>query len=151
MKETVEITLLRIENKEDLEMTESFDGFEQNPYAYEAEQRWPDNFAESQKRMGKLSPQQRGDVIEAGNEITRQLAALFKSEAAADSPEVQEQIDRHYNWVCNFWTPQRESYIGLGEMYVADARFTAHYNEFAVGLAPFIRDAILHYATSNLV
>ena len=150
MKEAVELTLLRIENKENLVMTESFDGFEQNPYAYEAEQRWPDNFAESQKRMGKLSPQQRGDVIEVGNEITRQLAALFKSEAAADSPEVQEQIDRHYNWVCNFWTPQRESYIGLGEMYVADARFTAHYNEFAVGLAPFIRDAILHYATSNL-
>jgi DNA-binding transcriptional MerR regulator len=151
MKEAVELTLLRIENKENLVMTESFDGFEQNPYAYEAEQRWPDNFAESQKRMGKLSPQQRGDVIEAGNEITRQLAALFKSEAAADSPEVQEQIDRHYNWVCNFWTPQRESYIGLGEMYVADARFIAHYNEFAVGLAPFIRDAILHYAALNLV
>jgi DNA-binding transcriptional MerR regulator len=151
MKEAVELTLLRIENKENLVMTESFDGFEQNPYAYEAEQRWPDNFAESQKRMGKLSPQQRGDVIEVGNEITRQLAALFKSEAAADSPEVQEQIDRHYNWVCNFWTPQRESYIGLGEMYVADARFTAHYNEFAVGLAPFIRDAILRYAASNLV
>jgi hypothetical protein len=150
MKEAVERTLLRIENEENLLMTESFDGFEQDPYAYEAEQRWPDNFAKSQKRMGKLSPQQRGDLIEAGNEITRQLAGLFKSEAAADSPEVQEQIDGHYNCVCNFWTPQRESYIGLGEMYVADARFTAHYNEFAVGLAPFIRDAILHYATSNL-
>ena len=122
----------------------------ENKFAYEAEQRWPDNFAQSEARLSKLSPSQRGDLIEAGNEITRQLAELFKSEAAADSPKVQEKIDRHYNWVCNFWTPQRESYIGLGEMYVADARFTAHYNEFAVGLATFIRDAILHYATSNL-
>ena len=122
----------------------------ENPYASEAEQRWPDNFAQSQARMAKLSPTERGDVIEAGNQITRELAQAFNGEMAADSPDVQELIDRHYLWVCNFWTPQRDSYIGLGQMYVDDPRFTAHYNEFAVGLAPFIRDAILRYATLNL-
>jgi DNA-binding transcriptional MerR regulator len=151
MKEAVELTLLRLENKENPVMTESFDGFEQNPYAYEAEQRWPDNFAESQKRMGKLSPQQRGDVIEAGNQVTREIAVLFNAKAAADSPQVQELIHRHFDWVCNFWTPQKDSYIGSGQMYVDDARFTAHYDGFAVGLAPFIRDAIHHYASLNLV
>jgi hypothetical protein len=122
----------------------------ENKFAYEAEQRWPDNFAQSEARLSKLSPSQRGDLIETGNEITRRLANLLIAGVAADSLEVQEEIALHYEWVCNFWTPMRESYIGLGEMYVEDARFTAHYDEFAVGLAPFLRDAMQVYAVTKL-
>ncbi len=34
------------------------------------------------------------------------------------------------------------SKAGLGEMYVADPRFTAHYEERAEGLAQYVCDAI---------
>ncbi len=123
----------------------------ENQYQAEAQQRWPDTFAQSQARLGKLSPIERGQLIEDGNQITRELASMFNAKVAADAPEVQEQIDRHYKWVCNFWTPEHDSYIALGQMYLDDERFTAHYDEFAPGLASFIRDAILRYASSNLV
>jgi hypothetical protein len=122
-----------------------------NQFESEAQQRWPDTFAQSQARMGKLSPTQRGQLIEDGNQITRELASLLNSKVAAEAPEVQEQIDRHYKWVCNFWTPAHDSYIALGQMYLDDERFTAHYDEFAPALASFIRDAILRYASLNLV
>ena len=122
-----------------------------NQYESEAQQRWPDTFAQSQARIGKLSPVERGQLIEDGNQITRELVSLFNAKVAADAPEVQGQIDRHFKWVCNFWTPAHDSYIALGQMYLDDERFTAHYDEFAPGLASFIRDAILRYASSNLV
>jgi MerR family transcriptional regulator, thiopeptide resistance regulator len=32
---------------------------------------------------------------------------------------------------------------GLGEMYVADPRFTAHYEQQAPGLAQYVRDALV--------
>jgi len=150
MQLALELTKEKLENGEPLMAEESFDGFANDPYAEEAQQRWPDTYAESQRRIGKMSARERGDVLESGNQITRELAVLFNAKVAADAPEVQELIRRHYDWVCNFWTPEHDSYIGLGQMYVDDARFTAHYNEFAVGLAPFIRDAILHYASSRL-
>jgi MerR family transcriptional regulator, thiopeptide resistance regulator len=122
----------------------------ENAYGSEAQQRWPDNFAQSEARLGKLSATERGQLIEDGNQISRELAEQLKAKVAADAPEVQELINRHYRWVCNFWTPERDSYIALGQMYLDDERFTAHYDEFAPGLAFFIRDAILRYASSNL-
>lgn len=122
-----------------------------NQYESEAQQRWPDTFAQSQAHLGKLSPTERGQIIEDGNQITRELASMLNAKVAADAPEVQELIDRHYKWVCNFWTPTQDSYIALGQMYLDDERFTAHYDEFESGLANFIRDAILRYASSNLV
>lgn len=124
--------------------------FEADPHAAEAQQRWPDTYDQSVQRIGKLSKDQQRAVFEQHGDIARHLGALLKSGAAADSPEVQEQIDRHYKWVCNFWTPDATSYPALGQMYVDDERFTATYESFAEGLTAFIRDAILRYAASNL-
>ena len=123
----------------------------QDPHSAEAKQRWPDTFAQSQARLNQLNATERGQLIEDVNEVSRQLARLLKAKVAADAPEVQELINRHYQWICNFWTPERETYIALGQMYLDDERFTAHYDDCAPGLAPFIRDAILRYASSNLV
>ena len=134
---------------------ENFDDLAQDPYAQdqyaqEAAQRWPDNFAQSQQRISELRPSQQKEILDTHGDIARALAGLFKSAVAADAPEVQEQIDRHYRWVCNFWTPDAKAYEALGQMYLDDERFTATYDAFAVGLTPFIRDAILRYAASNL-
>jgi hypothetical protein len=45
-----------------------------------------------------------------------------------------------------FYDPNPEMYRGLGEMYVADPRFTAFYDKYAEGLAPYMRDAMIAYA-----
>jgi DNA-binding transcriptional MerR regulator len=150
IQNALENTKLRLLEGEQIMLSESFDGFENDPYAQEAEQRWPDDYAKSQERVSKLTSGQQEAVMEEHGEIARGLASLLKSEVAADSPEVQELIDRHYKWVCNFWTPDSSAYQALGQMYVDDPRFTATYDAFAVGLAVFIRDAIRIYSSSNL-
>jgi len=121
-----------------------------NPYAAEAQQRWPDNFAESQQRMAKLSLQEQRAIFAQHGEIAVALTMLMAEGKAPTDEFVQEQIARHYKWICNFWTPDLAAYVALGQMYVDDERFAATYNSFGDGLAEFIRRGILHYAASNL-
>jgi hypothetical protein len=121
-----------------------------NPFEDEAEEKWPKEFAESQERLSKLSGEELEAVFEEGTNITIGLAHALRDGYSADSEKVHGLIGRHYQWICNFWTPTSEAYIGLGQLYVEDPKFTAHYEEFAPGLAAFIALAIEEYAHSSL-
>lgn len=147
---TLELTLERLKKGEPLMAEEMYEGFRNHPNAAEAEQRWPDQYAESQRRLRSMSQDEQRALFESGNETRAELAAQFLSGAAVDSHEVQRLIGHHYRWVAAFWTPNREAYIALGEMYVADPRFTANYDQLAPGLASFIRDAMRVWAEANL-
>ena len=57
---------------------------------------------------------------------------------------------RHHAWVCHFWTPDREAYIGLGQLYVDDERFTATIDRAGAGLSAYLRDAMKVYAETTL-
>ncbi len=126
------------------------DPFVENEYTEEASERWPDKYAESQRRLGKLTDTEKRELFARTEENHQLLARLFTSGQAANSEEVQQAIASHYGWVSAFWTPDRAAYIGLGEMYVADPRFAANYNKYAPGLAHFMRDAMAVWANENL-
>ena len=121
-----------------------------NPFEDEAEQKWPDAFAESQRRLSSLTGEELEAVFEEGTSISRDVASALLEGHSADSPKVHGLIGRHYQWICNFWSPTPEAYVGLGQMYVEDSRFNAHYEEFAPGLAAFIHLAIQEYALNSL-
>ena len=131
-------------------MKSASDPFEQDQYAEEASERWPDKYAESQRRLGKLTDTEKRELFARTEENHQMLAKLFTSGHAANSEEVQQAIANHYGWVSAFWTPSREAYIGLGEMYVSDPRFAANYDKYAAGLAHFMRDAMKIWANENL-
>lgn len=150
MIRAVENTITRLELGMPLEETEMFDGFAENPYEDEARQRWPEAHKESQRRLGRLSKEQQRALFEQGAETTCALADLFRSGAEPGAPAVQSQVANHHAWVSVFWTPTRTAYTRLGRMYVDDARFTAHYDRYAPGLAVFLRDAIGLWAAENL-
>lgn len=120
------------------------------PYAEEAQQRWPEHYAESQKRVARLTKAQQQELAERENRITTELAALMNAGEGPDGERVQSLIAEHYRWICEFWTPNRDAYVGLGEMYVTDERFKARYEQFATGLAEFLRNAMRSYAFANL-
>ena len=40
----------------------------------------------------------------------------------------RRSIAEHYRWVCNFWTPNRESYTGLGQLYVDSPDFKVKFD-----------------------
>ena len=131
-------------------MKSASDPFEQDQYAEEASERWPDKYAESQRRLGKLSDQEKRDLFTRTEENHQTLARLFTSGQSVGSDDVQHAIANHYGWVSAFWTPDRAAYIGMGEMYVSDSRFAANYDKYAPGVAVFMRDAMAVWANENL-
>ena len=130
--------------------TEMFEGFGGDPHAEEAQQRWPDQYAESQRRLKRISKEEQRELFDRGGQVTAAIGAQFTEGAAADSSQVQGLIGMHYAWIAAFWTPSRVAYIALGNMYVDDARFAANYESIAPGLAVFMRDAMTVWAEANL-
>lgn len=122
----------------------------ENPYGAEAAERWPDAYAESNRRLSRLSADEQRAVFELGRNITERLAIEFQAGKSFDSDDVQSLVAEHYSWITNFWTPNQQAYRGLGEMYVADERFAANYESLAVGLADFMRQAMNHFAFARL-
>ncbi len=121
-----------------------------NPYAEEAEARWANEYRASVKRFGLLTDVEQAAAVDRGEQVRDEIAALFLAGATSDDPAVQELIKLHYQWICIFWTPNREQYIGLGEMYGQDPRFTEFYDKKANGLADFIGEAIRVWSEQNL-
>ena len=67
-----------------------------------------------------------------------------------DSEQVQHWIGKHYEFVCQFWTPNRIAYKSLALTYTMDPAFKATYEAYEVGLAGFIQKAINIWADKNL-
>ena len=147
---SVEITIDRLNKGEPLMPNELFEGFKNDQYAQEAQERWPDKYQESQQRLSKLSKSEQQAIFEEMGSNTLDLAQLMKTGKEPQSTEVQQAIARHYKWLSNFWIADQKAYIALGEMYVSDPRFTANYDKYEPGLASFMSAAMTAWALANL-
>ncbi|MEZ4769799.1 MAG: MerR family transcriptional regulator [Caldilineales bacterium] len=134
----------------DEELYEGFSKEQIESYQNEARERWgsTDAYQESQRRVRNMSKAQWQAVKDQGDEATRLMAGLMGRDPA--DPEVQAAIARHHAWIENFYNAPAEMYAGLGQMYVDDPRFRAHYDAYAPDLADFMRDAMQIYADTVL-
>ena len=82
--------------------------------------------------------------------IAKNIAALMTGGYSQDSDQVQHWIGKHYEFVCQFWTPNRIAYKSLALSYTMDPAFKATYEAYEVGLAGFIQKAINIWADRNL-
>lgn len=76
------------------------------------------------------------------------LLAVAKEGGDPSSEEAQRACDLHRQWLGYFWKEgmySKQSHLGLGEMYVSDDRFKAHYDSEVPGTAEFFRDALKVY------
>jgi DNA-binding transcriptional MerR regulator len=109
------------------------DGFSDD-YAQEAEQRWGETEAWKQSQ-GRTSKYTKADWVEVKAEMADGEPAT--SERAMDAAE---QHRRHIH--DRFYDLTPEFHRNLGDMYLADPRFTKNYEDIAPGLAQYVRDAI---------
>jgi MerR family transcriptional regulator, thiopeptide resistance regulator len=85
------------------------------------------------------------------NRISERVAALFTSGVPDNDPRTQQVIHEHYQWIRNFWTPDRDSYIRLAQMYVSQPKFRRRIErKKPKGMAAYMRDAMTAYAYSRL-
>ena len=82
--------------------------------------------------------------------IAKNIASLMTGGHEIHSREIQHWIGKHYDFVCQFWTPNRIAYKSLALNYTIDPAFKATYEAYEVGLSTFIQKAIYIWADQNL-
>jgi DNA-binding transcriptional MerR regulator len=148
---SVETTIRKMNGGEQIMAEEILDGFDNSQYEEEVVERWGrDAYDKSTHKWSALNKEQQRDMMAEQERIAQALAEASARGEDVASDEVQALVRRHHTWVSFFWVPNREAYINLGEMYVADPRFTAVYDKHAKGATLFIRDAMRVFAEKNL-
>jgi MerR family transcriptional regulator, multidrug-efflux activator len=153
--DTVDNTLKTIQGgtkMQDKELFESFDMTEieehKAKYAEEVDAKYPGwQQRDKTKHYGK---KEWAEVTRVGGEIQTDLARLMEEGRSPSDPAVQAVIARHHAYIDKyFYTCPMEIYTGLGELYVADERFTKNIDKVKPGLAAFQSAAIKVYSETK--
>jgi DNA-binding transcriptional MerR regulator len=153
---SVEHTIETLRGGEQLMAEDMFDGFDHTQYKDEVEQRWgADAYARSDAWWRAQSAQEKDAFKARSAKLGADWIAAAQAGVAPDSAEAQDLARRHVEWLTGIpGTPAAsggdiKGYVtGLGDMYVADARFAANYGGTAG--AEFVRDALVVYADAHL-
>lgn len=89
-------------------------------------------------------------IKQEGDAIHQELVVAINNKLSPSSPEVQAIIKKHYLFTKNFWTPTKESYIGLGELYSSNEDFVKFYDATHPKLLKFMKEAMKIFAEREL-
>jgi len=122
-----------------------FSGFDPKAYEAEAKARWghTDAYAMSARRTKSYGKAEWEQIHAEADAIYARLAAHLRAGTAVDSAAVQLVVAEHRAHIDRwYYTCEKAMHKALGEMYVADERFTANIDLKGAGLARYLRDAI---------
>lgn len=128
------------------EIVEVFGSEDPTQYAEEVRDRWGDTdaYRQSRERTSRYRAEDWAAAQAEGEEVLAEFVACLVAGEPADGPRAdaaarahREQINRWY-YACDV-----EMQVGLAEMYLADPRFTAYYDDRMPGLAQYVHDAIV--------
>ena len=114
-----------------------------NKYAEEVKQRWgnTDAYKESQQRNTDFS--QAAALLDA---VFEEFAELNRSGISPDDEAAKVQVEKLQRCITdNFYTCTNEILAGLGQMYVADERFTKNIDKHGEGTAEYVSACIKSY------
>lgn len=115
-------------------------------YEDEAQERWGESelWKQSQRKVAKLSKADWVRIKAEGDAIMRRIAAAVTAGVAADSEQGMAVAEDHRQHIIrNFYDCSYTVQRGLAEMYVADPRFTATYEQEVQGGAVWFHDAVI--------
>lgn len=155
---TVERTIQDIEREEPVmraeELFEGFDAEKQEQYEADLVDRYgegvKEQIDESWRRVGRMTKEDAARVQADLAQRDEEYAALLDEGVDPADPWVQEVTAKHYAWVAQFWTPDADSFAGLGDLYVDHPDFRARYDAIRPGMAEYVRDAMAVYAITAL-
>ena len=147
----VDDTLTTMEGATTMSEQEKFAGlgtFERNEaeHGVEVRRRWGETeaYAESSRRTSSYTDHDWAAIKAEGEAIESAWADLLRAGEPADGGAAMDVAERHRAHIDRrFYPCSHEMHANLAEMYVADPRFSEHYEQRAVGLAAYVRDAVL--------
>ncbi len=127
------------------ERLEVFDGFNPDDVAQEADDRWGDTevFVESIRRTNSYSAADWRRQKSAEADIYARIGRLITGDIPPSSDQALAVVDAHRAMITEWFydcTPQIHE--SLGQMYVADPRFTENINNAGAGIAEYLCAAI---------
>lgn len=149
--QTVNKTIAQEEGKRMMTDYEKFEGFkknliEKNEAAYGAEirEKYSDATVDaSNAKMMNLTEEQYTAMKALENEMKQALETAVQQKLDPSGEEGKRIAAMHKQWLCYSWEKYSvQAHKGLAQMYVADERFTAYYDETVKGCAQFLCDAI---------
>jgi DNA-binding transcriptional MerR regulator len=120
------------------------DGFSED-HAREAQERWGETEAwkQSQARTERYTKADWVQVKAEMEAVGQAFVAAKRAGLPAGSTEAMDAAEAHRRHIHErFYELSYEMHRGLGDMYLADPRFTKTYEDLAPGLAQYVRDAI---------
>lgn len=142
---TIDATISSLDKGVDMAAGDLYGTFtkkQMEEYQKEAEERWgkTDAYKQSTANVAKMGKAGLAQVAAENKAVEKELAAVMDRDVR--DPAVQALVARHRANIAKFYTVSDEMYRGLAEMYLADPRFTAHYDGTAPGLADFLSRAM---------
>lgn len=150
---TLEMTIINKEGEKPMRDKDKFEGFKEK-LIHDNEQKYGKEIREKygeeavNASNAKLRQMSQADYQAMAKLEEEMLSLLEKAYATGDpaSELAQKAAAKHKEWLMYSWPHySKDKHAGLAEMYVADERFTAHYDKRVKGGAQFLRDAILIY------
>lgn len=128
----------------------AFDNSEFEKYEAEVREKWgkTDAYKEYAERTKNYSKQKRNYLAEGMDYILEEFALCMRKDESPDSTETQDLVKKLQNHITeNYYLCTNEILASLGQMYVADERFTNNIDKHADGTAAFICEAIAVYCS----
>ena len=119
-------------------------------YAYEVQEKWGNTnaYKQSKEKIDSYSKEDWKKVKSKSEEIMRQFSSLVN-----ENPEdslVQQLVEKWKMFISkSYYDCTDEILSGLGEMYMADERFTKNIDKFGKGTAKLMSDAIKIYCKNK--
>ena len=114
-------------------------------YAEEAESRWGETEAwnQSQRRTARYTMADWAEVKAEMDATNSAFVSAMADGEPATSKRAMDAAEQHRLHIHRrFYDLTHEFHRGLGDMYLADPRFTKNYEDLRPGLAQYVHDAI---------
>lgn len=97
----------------------------------------------SNQKIMNLNKEQYEEMQQIEKKLFQVLSQSVTTCADPCGEQGREAASLHKEWIQFTWpTYSRQAHLGVVEMYVADPRFTAYYDNYGAGCAMFLRDAV---------
>ena len=127
------------------EMFEAFGDFDPAEHDDEVRERWgeTDAFQESARRARRYTKEDWARFKAQSDAVHAETAALMDEGVVATDRRAMDAAERHRLLIDAWFYPcSLEMHVRLGQMYVADPRFTATYEKIRPGMARYVCEAI---------
>lgn len=123
-----------------------------NPYDQEAQERWgeTDAYIESARRIKNYTDEDFTLAKKQAEAAVMMFIDAMNAGQSSDSTQAGEAAEAHRAAISDwYYECSYDMQVGLAEMYIADSRFTQHYDDYQPGLAQYVHDAIIANAITK--